>query len=89
MEYKNRYKLQLKVIPDNEQIQRDGQEAQNDDRISPIIIGGHEYVSLKVGEDGDKVDLFVPEETQVERVTLLCEGCVEVVIKKQQRHGTT
>ena len=89
MEYKNRYKLQLKVIPDNEQIQGDGQEAQNDDRISPIIIGGHEYVSLKVGEDGEKVDLFIPEDTQVEKVTLLCEGCVEVVMKKQQRHGTT
>lgn len=83
MEYKNRYKLQLKVIPDNEQIQGDGQEAQNNGGIRPIIIGRHEYVSLKVGEDGDKVDLFVPKDTQVERVTLLCEGCVEVVMKKQ------
>ena len=83
MEYKNRYKLRLEVIPDNEQIQMDGQEAQNDDRIRPIIIGEYEYVSLKVGEDGDKVDLFIPEDTQVERVTLLCEGCVEVVMKKQ------
>lgn len=80
MEYKNRYKLQLKVIPDTEHIQG---KAQNDDRIRPIIIGEYEYVSLKVGEDGDKVDLFIPEDTKVEKVTLLCEGCVEVVMKKQ------
>lgn len=83
MEYKNRYKLQLKVIPDNEQIQRDGQEAQNNGGIRPVIIGEYEYVSLKVGEDGDKVDLFIPEDTKVEKVTLLREGCVEVVMKKQ------